>query len=393
MNSINKLEVEQQAVNNIIDAIRGCLIGGAAGDALGYPIEFLGEEEIFTRYTKEGIMAHVPAWNTGKTRISDDTQMTLFTANGLLNAETKLKRCELGVNPTACVADAYLDWVRTQNMSYEKFIQWKYEDDTNHVYTWLSYVPELYQRRAPGTTCINELSIRGKHIKNLKACNASKGCGGVMRVAPVGLWKNNEDIKTLDRLGADIAEITHAHSLGYMTAAVMVHIINRIVFPISKRLPLKEIVAEAVDTVAELYEGDIHLQELTSMIKLSMKLSENDDSDLENIHRIGGGWVAEETLGIAIYCALRHQDDFSKGIIAAVNHDGDSDSTGAVTGNILGAWAGYKGIDEKWKKDLELADVILEMADDICKGCQMVEYEECSGPDWIRKYVSCKWKE
>lgn len=81
---------------------------------------------------------------------------------------------------------------------------------------------------------------------------------------------------------------------------------------------------------------------------------------------IGEGWVAEETLGIAVYCALRHQDDFSAGIIAAVNHGGDSDSTGAVTGNILGALLGYEAIDQKWKKDLELSDVILEMADDLC---------------------------
>ena len=164
MAAINERKAEQQGGKNRMDAIRGCLIGGAAGDALGYPVEFLGEVEIFTRYTKEGILAHVPAWGTGKARISDDTQMTLFTANGLLNAETRFKRRETGVNPTACAADAYLDWVRTQNMSYEKFMQWKNEDDTNHVYTWLSSVPELYQRRAPGSTCMNELSIRGKHI-------------------------------------------------------------------------------------------------------------------------------------------------------------------------------------------------------------------------------------
>lgn len=73
-------------------------------------------------------------------------------------------------------------------------------------------------------------------------------------------------------------------------------------------------------------------------------------------------------LAIAIYCSLRYKDDFSSGIIAAVNHDGDSDSTGAITGNILGALVGYDAIEEKWKQNLELADIILEMADD-CK-CQ-----------------------
>ena len=92
-----------------------------------------------------------------------------------------------------------------------------------------------------------------------------------------------------------------------------------------------------------------NLKELTDIIDLSVRLSENGGRDLDNIHRIGEGWVAEETLGIAIYCSLRHQNDFLAGVIAAVNHKGDSDSAGAVTGNILGALLGYGRIDEKWK--------------------------------------------
>lgn len=96
--------------------------------------------------------------------------------------------------------------------------------------------------------------------------------------------------------------------------------------------------------------GDKHLKELESVLNLAVALSENVESDLDNIHRLGAGWVAEETLAIAIYCVLRHQDNFSAGIIAAVNHAGDSDSTGAVTGNILGALLGCEAIDGKWKK-------------------------------------------
>lgn len=74
-------------------------------------------------------------------------------------------------------------------------------------------------------------------------------------------------------------------------------------------------------------------------------------------------------------------------------HKGDSDSTGAVTGNILGAQLGYNVIDEKWKKNLELHDVILEMADDLCHGCQMDEYSYYEDPDWTRKYIFIQWKD
>ena len=153
-------------------------------------------------------------------------------------------------------------------------------------------------------------------------------------------------------------------------------------------MPLKDIIREARDTVAGLFAGDKHLPELTGIIDRAVFLAESGaDDDLDNIRHLGEGWVAEETLGIALYCALRHQDDFSAGIIAAVNHSGDSDSTGAVTGNILGALLGYEKIEEKWKKDLELADVILETADDLCYGCPMSEYGRYEDPVWMAKYI------
>ena len=60
--------------------------------------------------------------------------------------------------------------------------------------------------------------------------------------------------------------------------------------------------------------------------------------------RAGGGGNPRYS---GILRALRYSDDFEKGITAAVNHDGDSDSTGAVTGNILGAALGFEAIPQK----------------------------------------------
>lgn len=83
------------------------------------------------------------------------------------------------------------------------------------------------------------------------------------------------------------------------------------------------------------------------------------------IKQIGEGWVAKETLAIAVYCVAKYFDDFEKALVASVNHSGDSDSTRAVTGNILGAAIGYDALPEHFKSNLELHDVILHVADDL----------------------------
>ena len=374
------------------DKIRGSLIGGAAGDALGYAVEFDSESSIFAKYGPGGIRAYALDPVSGKARISDDTQMTLFTANGILFGDTRAALRGIGGQPSMYMLHAYKDWLRTQNMTFENAQE---DKKRTHCISWLSDVPELYARRAPGNTCLSALAARSADESTdyiAHPINQSKGCGGVMRIAPMGLKSFPfADMKTIDREGAELAAITHGHSLGYLPAAVLTHIIHQSVYG-SEKFTRQEIVQQARDTVAALFADDPHIGELTDRINLAITLSQNQDSDLDNIHRLGEGWVGDEALAIAVYCALRYQNDFSAGIIAAVNHKGDSDSTGAIAGNILGAWLGFNAIDACWKKHLELYDVILEMADDLCQGCRMDAYRTDDDPDWVRKYVKAQWK-
>ena len=177
-------------------------------------------------------------------------------------------------------------------------------------------------------------------------------------------------------------------SVGYLPSVILVHVIYHYIYRSDSPTSLKEVILDALNTVQELYRGEKYLTELTDIVLKAIELAENGaEKDLDNIHQLGEGWVAEETLAISLYCALRHQDDFSAGVIAAVNHRGDSDSTGAVTGNILGAMLGYQAIEEKWKKDLELSDIILEVADDLCHGCQMYKHSHYRDPKWEAKYL------
>lgn len=379
-----------------LDKVRGCLIGGAAGDALGYPVEFMGETQILTRFGEDGITEYQLNPRTGKALISDDTQMTLFTATGCLAASAQGALSGAEKATYAYVKPHYDDWYLTQVRS---FAERKAEldamtEEERSAHSWLAGEPRLYSRRAPGTTCMGALRRQlgqtpfepAKH-----PVNDSKGCGGIMRIAPIGLLRSDpqRDMKALDMEAANIAALTHGHSLGFSSAAVLAHIVNRLIFPSATLEPkqLSGIVKEARDTVAELFKDDEHIGELVSTINHALLLANSWDDERECIREIGEGWVAEETLAIAIFCAIRHQNSFSDGIVAAVNHRGDSDSTGAVTGNILGALLGYNAIDEKWKRNLELSDVILEVADDLCRGCQMDEHGGHEDSAWKRKYL------
>lgn len=351
------------------DAFRGCLIGGAVGDALGYTVEFLSEYTINKRYGENGITEYDLV--NGVAQISDDTQMTLFTANGLLLGET-MKR--VGKEGDYCdyIALCYKDWFYTQNKRFPLPLE--------ETSSWLVNLGELFSLRAPGNTCLSALTdfCQGKRGSVLSPINNSKGCGGVMRVAPIGIYFGKEKaIEEVDLLAAEASAITHGHELGYIPSSGLAHILYRIV---NDGYPLLKAVEEMIEEMPRLFPYADYVDDFVSLMKKAVELSQSNLSDIDAIHLLGEGWVAEETLAIAIFCALRYSKDFEKAVVASVNHNGDSDSTGAVTGNILGAYLGLSKIPEKYLENLELKEVILTLADDLFDG-----YRE--DKDWKKKYI------
>ena len=332
----------------------GCLLGGAAGDALGYPVEFLSLEDIREQYGPAGITEYDLQENVAQ--ISDDTQMTLFTANGLLFSETRRRiGAPGGGSVVSAVAACYRDWLKTQREPFRTGAH-------DHI-TWLMNVPTLYQCRAPGNTCLDAIAL-GACGTIEQPINQSKGCGGVMRVAPAGLWLINPDHAGL--LAARLAAITHGHELGYITAGVLGYCISTLTH--GETVSMLKAVQNGLNWASRQFTGARHLPELLDLVNKAIRLSGKEMEDADAIRELGEGWVAEETLAIAVYCALKYENDFDRALIAAVNHDGDSDSTGAVTGNLLGARLGFAGIPSKYLKHLQLKSIILEVAEDLCQG-------------------------
>ena len=88
---------------------------------------------------------------------------------------------------------------------------------------------------------------------------------------------------------------------------------------------------------------------------------------------MGEGWVGDEAIAIAIFAVMRHIDNFEDCIVCAVNHDGDSDSTGAIAGNIIGAILGYSAIPGYYLGNLEIEPILVSAADDLCTDVKIRE--------------------
>ncbi len=320
---------------------RGCLLGGAIGDALGYPVEFFGEERIKKFYGETGVRRFN---NVSKAAfISDDTQMTLFTAEGLLLAR------ERGETLKRSIYLSYLDWLKTQQKSYTEGGK------------GLLSIHELYDTRAPGMTCVGSLKS-GLMGGMTEPINNSKGCGGVMRTAPVALYcfARGVSIPGADELAAEAAAITHGHVLGHLPS----YVLNHIIYKILEGEEIEQAVKLAIEAASERYSYNVDVALGIERLERALELAADPAvTDKEAIWELGEGWVAEEALAIAIYCAIAHKDNFEDAVAAAVNHRGDSDSTGAITGNILGAYLGIEEIPDHFIRGVELRDLILDMSD------------------------------
>jgi ADP-ribosylglycohydrolase len=373
---------------------RGCLLGGAVGDALGAPVEFMSAAEIGRRFGPEGIRDYVPAYGR-LGAITDDTQMTLFTADAMMRAHVRAALRGIGPDFASVTARAYQRWLATQD---GRLATARLDDEPPG---WLIGHAELFSRRAPGNTCLAALRA-GKRAGEL-ADNDSKGCGGVMRVAPVGMYFANwlregtdlsraaemraevmraEVMQDTFRVAVELAALTHGHPTGHLTAGALAVIVAAVLGGESVQQGVEAALGELA-----LHQGH---EETVRAIEKACELASTRPNDRRALASLGEGWVAEEALAMSVYCALGAAD-FESAIVLAVNHSGDSDSTGAITGNILGAAMGVEAIPGRWLGALELREVVEDMADDLrtVRSWLVDDDESGEGGYWWERYPGC----
>ncbi|MFC9352313.1 ADP-ribosylglycohydrolase family protein [Arthrobacter sp. NPDC057013] len=354
---------EPGAVPSPESRIHGCLLGGALGDSLGYAVEFDQIDEIRRRFGAAGLRDF--SMLDGGTHFSDDTQMTLYTVDGIVEA-LEWANSGVGADANACVWLAYLRWLDTQGVPVP-------ESAPRPQPRWIDGQEVLRHRRAPGNACLRGLATGEMGTAARPVNPDSKGCGTVMRSAPFGLVPHIP-ADSVYKLSSDAASLTHGHPSARQSAGAFSLIIHSLVQGSS----LAGAAQAALDRVLG---DDDAAPELRDRLGAAVRLAGGAGqagaapvlSPEDLVRELGEGWVAEEALAVGLYAVLSTAprgdggaadpvDHFREAIAVAINHSGDSDSTGSIAGNILGTYYGTACLPTDWLEALEAPEVIRGMA-------------------------------
>ncbi|MER7014921.1 type VII secretion system-associated protein [Saccharopolyspora sp. NPDC000359] len=351
----------------------GSMLAGAVGDALGYAIEFHDIGTIRRDHGDAGLTA--PVLRDGVAQISDDTQMMLFTLEGLIRAHVARRMNPVDNDPVPEVQHAYQRWFHTQGHPWHE-VGGPYARQLQQPDGWLITNRGLFQQRGPGRTCISALRTFAQthqHPTPQHRVNDSKGCGGVMRAAPVAVWSNDPAEVFYAAVGT--AALTHGHPSGFLSAGVLAVIVHQLIRDVS----LPDSVRLARDLLLRWRGHEEQLRALDNAVELARR---GPVSPEEIESTLGRGAVGEEALAIGLY-AVQATDNLRDALLLSVNHSGDSDSTGIVAGNIGGALYGTRAIPQEWLNTLELRQVIETLANDA-----LAEFSPGPPNDqaWLQRY-------
>ena len=295
------------------DRAEALLFGLALGDALGYTVEFQSLPLIKAAYGPGGITEPPePAL------YSDDTQMTVALAEGLLDA-----------GPSA-------DLDRQMTAIAERFVHWRHSPENN---------------RAPGTTCLNAVARyeRGLPWREAGIAN-SKGCGSAMRVAAIG-YLYQHDAARLREVAAASSLVTHGHPAAVAASVAAAYAVKLALdgAPVSQYLPR---IMQATDGLSDDFDR--------AMYAVGQAGGWADEE--RALTHIGEGWVGEEAVALALYCVIRYPDSYVDCVRRGANTNGDSDSIACIAGGISAARLGLEAIPADWRTRCEHADDLRDLA-------------------------------
>ena len=339
----NQNEFPETSLWAVYDKIRGCLLGGAIGDALGAPLENLTYQQIRKKFgSMTGFVEHDAHWG----RVTGNTQLTCYTAEGVIRSFQRYKN--RGICSVQNVLEyTYHRWLEAQNAIGPIAVS------TGHGQTgWLMNVPELRFTRGKSLTLRHALLGKPQN---------SKGNGALTRIAPVGLAPFVSSFES----GCEIASISHGHPLASLSAGIFAEMIARAL--------RGDDFLTAARQALELIESKPEALPLVRSIQSALKLGQSGATKPEDYQPLGPGVDAVQALcrALSVTCLVTcHPDriDAEQGLLLAVSAGGATDAVGSLTGQLLGAFLGHPKLPQKLCTEVELAALLETIARDMFIG-------------------------
>lgn len=302
----------------LIDRALGAMLASAAGDSLGASVEFFSLERIRALYGDRGVSDLTPAFGMPAGVITDDTQQAIALGEGLCAAIPQGRSNE---SIRECVWQELKKWHALQTR-------------------------DPRQQRAPGTTSMR--ALRGETMGTLEhPLNDSNSCGSVMRIHPVGILFAHDAVRAY-RVGMELSALTHGGEQAIHAGAVQAALVAR--------LCSGDSLMQALSLIRVIFPDSFRVLPKTEDAC-------NTSTGYRSVLDTGWyGWDADEALAMAILAAKRNENSLQKGLIEAVNHNGDSDTVGAITGAILGAHLGLGALPRDWSEQLERRSELISIA-------------------------------
>jgi ADP-ribosyl-[dinitrogen reductase] hydrolase len=289
------------------DRFRGCLLGLAVGDAVGTTVEF-EERGTFPLVTD---MVGGGPFNLNPGEWTDDTSMALCLATSLLERNSFDAKDQM---------DRYVSWWEEGYLSSNG----RCFDIGNTVHQ------ALVRYKATGNPMSGTSDPQ------------SSGNGAIMRLAPIPMFYSN-DIDSVIYYSGESSRTTHGSSECIDAARYFGLVLTR-----SLNGALKEEIISKCEP------------DLISSNSI-LKISNGDYLNKSENEIIGSGYVVK-SLEAALWCFMK-TDSFEDAVLKAVNLGDDADTTGAICGQIVGAYYGESNIPDNWLNRLCMVDEIREISD------------------------------
>lgn len=356
-------------------AYRGCLLGMAAGDAMGYAVDGLSWEEIQRDYGPEGIRGYDLV--NGYADVTSHTQLAAYCANGLLVGLTRGQMLGRMAPYVRYVDLAMREWSQGQHLR-------RLPDKTSF---WVSEAEELRRRRCMDTRLLDTLS-REKLGTMAVPLNSHDTPGALCAAAMAGVFfaPGRMEPHEVGSLGAETVALVSGDAMTFLSGAVAAYVLAGILQ--DPDTPLREHFLQAAEVVAGQFGREYpQAEDLKKLLHRALLLVSNKllpaREAMEHLRCV----TCAEVLAGAMYASLRSEDDFDAAMILAVNHSGRSAAVGAMTGAFLGAKRGVEILPEFYLEGLEPVPVLAELAEDLRQGCPLVFSTGFFDDTWDQKYI------